>query len=87
MSRFTDFRVLAPVNTPTTLLPPVARGYVATQANVDFVFVRNISDTLVPAKPPANPTIPPDAQQTVSSAVYDAYGMFTSLNSAIAAGP
>ncbi len=60
-------------------------GYAAAQANVDFVFVRNISDTLVSAKTPANQTIPPDARQAWSSAVYNAYGTFTSLNNAIAA--
>jgi nucleoside phosphorylase len=83
----TDFYFIAAGNTDYAALEmdDAVIGYAATEANVDFVFVRNISDTLVPAKTPANQTIPPDARQAWSSAVYNAYGMFTSLNSAIAA--
>ena len=61
-------------------------GYAAKKASVDFVFVRNISDTLVPAKTPSNKVIPDDAREASwSSAIYDHYGLFTSFNGAIAA--
>jgi nucleoside phosphorylase len=84
----TDFYFIAAAgntNYAALAMDDAVIGYAATQANVDFVFVRNISDTLVSAKTPANQTIPPYARQAWSSAVYNAYGMFTSLNSAIAA--
>jgi len=83
----TDFYFIAAGNADYAALEmdDAVIGYAAKQANVDFVFVRNISDTLVPAKTPANQTIPPDARQAWSSAVYNAYGMFTSFNSAVAA--
>lgn len=83
----TDFYFIAAGNSNYAALEmdDAVIGYAAGQANVDFVFVRNISDTLVPATTPANQPIPPDARQAWSSAVYDAYGMFTSYNSAIAA--
>jgi nucleoside phosphorylase len=83
----TDFYFIAAGNTDYAALEmdDAVIGYAATQANVDFVFVRNISDTLVPAKTPSNQPIPADARQAWSSAVYNAFGMFTSLNSAIAA--
>lgn len=62
-----------------------AVGYAAAQAQTDFVFVRNISDTLVPAETPGHQPIPPGAREAWSSAVYDAYGLHTSFNGALAA--
>jgi hypothetical protein len=60
-------------------------GYAANLEKIDFVFVRNISDTLVPVETPTNQAIPDPARRAWSSAVYNAYGMFTSFNGALAA--
>jgi hypothetical protein len=83
----TDFYFIAPGNTNYAALEmdDAVIGFAATQANVNFVFVRNISDTLVPAQTPANQLIPSEARQAWSSAVYDAYGLYTSFNGALAA--
>jgi len=62
-----------------------AVGNAVLQAGKNFVFVRNISDTLVPAETPAHQAIPEKARGAWSSALYDAYGLFTSYNGALAA--
>jgi hypothetical protein len=83
----TDFYFIAQGNSNYAALEmdDAVIGYAAAQAHTDFVFVRNVSDTLVPAETPAGKGIPDSARQAWSSAVYDAYGMFTSFNGAIAA--
>jgi hypothetical protein len=83
----TDYYFIAAGNTDYAALEmdDAVVGYAAGLAHLDFVFVRNISDTLVPAETPAHQAIPADARQAWSSAVYDAYGLYTSYNSAIAA--
>lgn len=84
----TDFYFIADGNSNYAALEmdDAVIGYAAEQAQTpDFVFVRNISDTLVPAQTPANQAIPAEARQAWSSAVYDHYGLYTSFNGAIAA--
>jgi hypothetical protein len=83
----TDFYFIAAGNTDYAALEmdDAVIGYAAGLAGLDFAFVRNISDTLVPAETPGHQAIPADARQAWSSAVYDAYGLYTSYNSAIAA--
>jgi nucleoside phosphorylase len=56
----------------------------ALQRNTNFAFVRNVSDTLVPAQTPAGKPIPEPAREAWSSAIYDAYGLYTSFNGALA---
>ncbi|HUY94182.1 MAG TPA: hypothetical protein VMU71_02745 [Terracidiphilus sp.] len=60
-------------------------GYAAQKAGTGYVFVRNISDTLVPAQTPQGKTIPDDAREAWSSAIYDQFGLYTSFNGALAA--
>jgi hypothetical protein len=48
-------------------------------AGTAFGFVRNISD------PVQNAALPPKAQGNWGSAIYDAYGFYTSYNGALAA--
>jgi nucleoside phosphorylase len=54
-------------------------GSVCAGQNTAFGFVRNISD------PVQNSALPPRAQGNWGSAVYDAYGLYTSYNGAVAA--
>jgi len=83
----TDTYYIAPADTKYAALEmdDAVLNYAAGQAHTNFISVRNISDTLVPAETPAHKPIPPGAREAWSSAVYDAYGMFTSYNGAIAA--
>jgi len=83
----TDFYFIAPGNSNYAALEmdDAVIGYAAAQAHTDFVFVRNISDTLVPAETPAGKAIPDPAREAWSSAIYNGYGLFTSFNGAIAA--
>ncbi len=50
---------------------------VCSAADVPFGFVRNISD------PVQNASLPPEAQAHWAQAIYDAYGFYTSFNSAL----
>lgn len=54
-------------------------GEACTISGTAFGFVRNVSD------PVQNPALPPKVQANWGSAVYDAYGFYTSYNGAIAA--
>jgi hypothetical protein len=83
----TDFYFIAAGNSNYAALEmdDAVIGYAASQAHLDFVFVRNISDTLVPAQTPSGLAIPAEAREAWSSAVYNGYGLFTSYNGAIAA--
>ena len=83
----TDYYFIAAGNTSYAALEmdDAVIGHAAALAGLDFVFVRNISDTLVPADTPGHQAIPADARQAWSSAIYDTYGLYTSFNSAVAA--
>jgi len=52
---------------------------VCSAADVSFGFIRNISD------PVQNAALPPDVQAHWAQAIYDAYGFYTSFNSALTA--
>jgi hypothetical protein len=54
-------------------------GEVCGAAGVAFGFVRNVSD------PVQSATLPAEIQGNWGSAVYDAYGIYTSFNGALAA--
>ncbi|HEX3746421.1 MAG TPA: hypothetical protein VHW09_20935 [Bryobacteraceae bacterium] len=83
----TDFYYIADSDTAYACLEmdDAAVGHTAAGAGLDFVFVRNISDTLVPAESPSKQAIPAEARDAWSSAIYEAYGGFTSYNGALAA--
>jgi len=83
----TDYYFIAPGEQPYAALEmdDAVVGYAAQKAKVDYVFVRNISDTLVPAQTPAKKSIPAQARDAWSSQVYETYGGFTSFNGALAA--
>jgi hypothetical protein len=59
-------------------------GYVADSHDVDFVFVRNISDPVVPFQAMDGSALPPDVRQAWSSEVYEMFGLYTSFNGALA---
>lgn len=82
----TDNYYIAPGNTPYAALEmdDAVIAHVAAQKNVDFVFVRNISDTLVPAQTAGGQAIPAEARDSWSSAIYDRFGLYTSFNGALA---
>jgi len=52
-------------------------GKVCSAADVPFGFIRNISD------PVQNASLPPEVQAHWAQAIYDAYGFYTSFNSAL----
>jgi nucleoside phosphorylase len=52
---------------------------VCSAADVSFGFIRNISD------PVQNASLPPEVQARWAQAMYDAYGFYTSFNSALTA--
>ena len=83
----TDYYYIAIGNTNYAALEmdDAVIAHVAQQKKVDFVFIRNISDPLVPAKTPDQKPIPEPAREAWSSAIYDAYGLYTSFNGALAA--
>jgi hypothetical protein len=60
-------------------------GYAAQQAGKSFVFVRNISDTLVPATAADGTAIPYDVRKGWSGELYRKYGLYTAYNGAIVA--
>ena len=83
----TDYYYIAegPTNYAALEMDDAVIGYAAQKAGLDFVFVRNISDTLIPAQTPDGKSIPDDARQAWSSAIYDSFGLYTSFNGALAA--
>jgi hypothetical protein len=54
-------------------------GEACAASRTPYGFVRNLSD------PVQNSALPPTAQGNWGSAIYDAYGFYTSYNSAVAA--
>jgi len=83
----TDTYYIAPGNTNYAALEmdDAVIAYVAGKKGVKYSSVRNISDTLVPSETPSGKTIPAEARDCWSSAVYDQYGLYTSFNGALAA--
>jgi hypothetical protein len=58
-------------------------GYVAGGIGVDYVFVRNVSDPVVPATTRAGVAIPDEVRSHWSSLIYTAFGLYTSFNGAV----
>ena len=60
-------------------------GEVAGTMNVQYAFVRNVSDTIVPDKTINGESIPAEVQQEWSALVYNNFGFYTSYNGALSA--
>jgi nucleoside phosphorylase len=58
-------------------------GAVAAQHGVDFVFVRNVSDPLVPDATSGGTAIASDVRDGWSSLVYNSFGIYSSFNGAL----
>jgi nucleoside phosphorylase len=59
-------------------------AYVAQRASVPFVFVRNVSDPLVPVTAANGDPIPAEVREDWSALVYAGFGLYTSFNGALA---
>ncbi|QUS54067.1 hypothetical protein [Pseudovibrio brasiliensis] len=58
-------------------------GYAAGEYHVDYVFVRNMSDTVIPTQTPSGKPIPQELRENWSSEIYEHYGFYTSMNGAL----
>ncbi len=58
-------------------------GFAAGKRGVDYVFVRNISDPVVPDTTQAGKTIPTELRETWSGQIYENFGLYTSMNGAL----
>jgi nucleoside phosphorylase len=58
-------------------------AYVAGQHGIEYAFVRNISDPLVPNTGGGGQTIPDDVRGRWSGLIYEEFGFYTSFNGAI----
>ncbi|MCL3779923.1 hypothetical protein EMN47_05910 [Prolixibacteraceae bacterium JC049] len=58
-------------------------GHVAKENQVDFTFVRNISDPIVTSETVSGTAIPSDIRESWSSLIYETCGFYTSFNGAL----
>lgn len=58
-------------------------GYVAGQRGIEYAFVRNVSDPLVPNVTSGGVTIPFDVRKRWSGLIYEEFGLYTSFNGAV----
>lgn len=58
-------------------------GAVAEQHDTAYVFVRNVSDPLVPATTAAGTPIPDQVRDSWSSLIYESFGIYSSCNGAL----
>ena len=58
-------------------------GKVAGELNTDYVFVRNISDPIVPDKTKSGDIIPKGLREGWSGEIYQNFGLYTSMNGAL----
>jgi hypothetical protein len=58
-------------------------GYAAGQHGIDWVFVRNISDPLVPSTAGDGTPVPDEVRDQWSGLIYQQYGLYTSYNGAL----
>lgn len=59
-------------------------GEVALKHKVDFAFIRNVSDTVVPEVTKQGAAIPKGFRDAWAGKVYDAFGFYTAYNGALA---
>jgi nucleoside phosphorylase len=81
----TDNYYIAPGNTSYAALEmdDAVIAYAAGQQKVDYVFVRNISDPMVPAQTASGTPIPAEVREDWSSAIYSHFGLYSSFNGAL----
>lgn len=58
-------------------------GYAAGKKGTDYVFVRNISDPLVPSETASGEKIPTGLREGWSGEIYQNFGLYTSMNGAL----
>lgn len=58
-------------------------GHDAGARDVNYAFVRNVSDTVVPAKTSSGKAIPAGVREDWSGAIYTNFGLYTSFNGAL----
>lgn len=58
-------------------------GHIAQTKDIDFVFFRNISDTVVPDKDHNGKDIPKKVRDDWSGLIYENFGLYTSMNGAL----
>jgi hypothetical protein len=58
-------------------------AWVAAQHGVDYLFVRNVSDPLVPAATASGAAIPEQVRNGWSSLIYEDFGLYSSFNGAL----
>ena len=58
-------------------------AWVAAQHGVDYLFVRNVSDPLVPAATASGAPIPEQVRDGWSSLIYEDFGLYSSFNGAL----
>ena len=83
----TDSYYIAPGNTPYAALEmdDAVIAYAAGLQKVNFAFVRNISDPMVPAVAGNGAPIPDEIREDWSSAIYTNFGLYSSFNGALTA--
>lgn len=84
----TDTYFIAPENAPAYAALEMDDAVVAaaaSQLEIPFAFIRNISDAVIVSHDQQGKTIAEDARKAWSSVQYDHFGVYTSLNSALAA--
>jgi nucleoside phosphorylase len=82
----TDSYYIAPGNTAYAALEmdDAVIAYAAGKQKVEFAFVRNISDPMVPAATAAGAKIPTEVREDWSGAIYSHFGLYSSFNGALA---
>jgi nucleoside phosphorylase len=83
----TDYYYIAPANSNYAALEmdDAVVAHTAVLKNTRYAFIRNISDTVVPAQTASGRPIPAEARDSWSSAIYEKFGLYTSFNSAVVA--
>jgi nucleoside phosphorylase len=83
----TDYYYIAQQNSPQYAvleMDDAVIGAAASQLNVPFAFIRNISDAFVVTTDKSGNPIPDPAREAWSSVQYDHFGIYTAVNGALA---
>jgi nucleoside phosphorylase len=83
----TDTYYIAPGDTTYAALEmdDAVIAYAAGKQKVEYAFVRNISDPMVPAETAAGVKIPNEVREDWSGTIYSHFGLYSSFNGALAA--
>lgn len=82
----TDYYYIAEESTDTYAVLEMDDAVIAYEAGkqgVDYAFIRNISDPVVPNQTPGGTTIPKGIREEWSSLIYETFGLYTSFNGAL----